>query len=348
MPNQAQGPITIASPMAVGGVTATQDDLLKLALKVFSGETLTAFTQTSVTTGRVMERTITAGKSAQFPVFGRTNAHYLKAGQSLDDVRENINQGERVIVIDGLLTADCLIFDLDEFIAHYDFRSPYAAELGNALAISHDGAVLAEMAKVAVETKENIAGDAAKGIDGTGLGGVVYGGAMAAGTTYGINKETGMQIYNILLQIKSKMSSNYVPVQGRTAYLMPDDFSALSAALDLLNSQYGANGTILEGNVMRLAGFDVIECPHMKRGGSDVANVMQGDGHVFPTAYKTKNVILAMHQSAVAVLRLKNLAMETGRRIDFQADQIVAKMAVGVGGLRPEAAFIGVIGEAKV
>lgn len=139
MPN-----VTIANPMAINGQATSDADKLALALKVFSGETLTAFQRTSVTTGRVMERTIASGKSAQFPVFGRTKAHYLKAGQSLDDLRENIKQNERIIKLDGLLTADTLIYDLDEFIAHYDFRSPYAAELGNALAISHDASVLAE------------------------------------------------------------------------------------------------------------------------------------------------------------------------------------------------------------
>lgn len=342
MPN-----VNIAHPMAVGGVVTTEADKLALALKVFSGETLKAFQQTSVTSGRVLERTITSGKSAQFPVFGRTNAHYLKAGQDLDDIRETIKQGERVINIDGLLTADTLIFDMDEFIAHYDFRSPYAAELGNALALSLDGAILAEMAKIALDTNENVTGDAAKGIDGTGKGGYVYGGAMPSGTTYGINKDTGIKIYNLLLSIKSKMATNYLPTMGRTAYMLPDDFSALSAALELLNTQYGANGTILEGNVLRLAGFDVIECPHLKRGGSDKSNAMQGDGHPFPTALADKHMILAVHQSAVGVLRLKDLNMETGRRINYQADQIVAKMAVGVGGLRPEAAFVGIIDEAQ-
>lgn len=340
-----QSPITIAHPMAVGNAAATPEELLALALKIFAGETLTAFTETSVTVGRVMERTIASGKSAQFPVFGRTSAHYLKAGQSLDDIRENIKQGERVIVIDGLLTADTLIFDLDEFIAHYDFRSPYAAELGNALAISHDSSVLAEGAKLAITTTENVAGSNI--VRGTGKAGVVYGGAFPSGESYGINSATGLRIYQILLKIKSEMAKNYVPAQGRTAYVTPDDFSALAACLDLLNSQYGANGTILEANVMRLAGFDIIETPHLGNSGADAANVMQGDGHIFPTALANKHVILVMHQSAVGVLRLKNLAMETGRRIDFQADQIVAKMAVGIGGLRPESAFIGIINEAK-
>lgn len=325
--------VTIANPMAINGVATTEADKLALALKVFSGETLTAFQKTSVTNGRVMERTITAGKSAQFPVFGRTKAHYLKAGQSLDDIRENIQQNERVIQLDGLLTADCLIYDLDEFIAHYDFRSPYAAELGNALAISHDASVLAELAKEALNMTENVAGN--------GKGGVLT--VTADNTIVGINKQTGSAIYDLLLQAKSAMSKNYVPATDRYAFVDPDFHAALASSLDFLNHEYGAGGTILEGNVVRLAGFDVIECPHIARGGDDNANVIQGSGHAFPAAYTEKHPIVISHKTAVGVLRLKDLSMESGRRIEYQADQMIAKMAVGVGGLRPESAFLGIV-----
>lgn len=325
--------VTIANPMAINGQATTDDDKLALALKVFSGETLTAFQRTSVTSGRVMERTIASGKSAQFPVFGRTKAHYLKAGQNLDDLRENIKQNERVIKLDGLLTADTLIYDLDEFIAHYDFRSPYAAELGNALAISHDASVLAELAKEALNTQENV--------EGNGRGGVITT-RLDAGVV-GINKQTGLAIYQTLLEAKAKMSKNYVPATERYAYIDPEYHSALASAVEFLNRDYGASGTILEGNVIRLAGFDILECPHIVRGGDDNANVIQGEGHVFPAAYADKHPIIICHKTAAGVLRLKNLSMETGRRIEYQADQMIAKMAVGMGGLRPEAAFLGVI-----
>ena len=201
--------VTIANPMAINGAASTDAEKLALALKVFSGETLTAFQRTSVTNGRIMERAITSGKSAQFPVFGRTNAHYLKAGQSLDDIRENIKQNERIIQIDGLLTADCLIFDLDEFIAHYDFRSPYAAELGNALAISHDASVMAELAKEALNSTENV--------EGNGLGGVIE--TTIDSGVVGINKQTGLAIYQTLLKAKYAMSKNYVPAADRYCYL---------------------------------------------------------------------------------------------------------------------------------
>lgn len=328
--------VTIANPMAIKGVAATDADKLALALKVFAGETLTAFQKTSVTHGHVLERSITSGKSAQFPVFGRTKAHYLKAGQNLDDKRENIQQGERIIQLDGLLTADTLIFDLDEFIAHYDFRSPYAAELGNALALSYDASVLAECAKEALNTNENVAGN--------GLGGVIT--VKVAAGTPGINRDTGLAIYQVLLQAKSKMAKNYVPATDRYAYIDPDFHSALASALEFLNRDYGAGGTVLEGNVIRLAGFDVIECPHITRGGDDNANVMQGDGHVFPAAYAAKNPIVICHKTAAGVLKLKDLSMEQARRPEYQGDQIIAKMAVGMGGLRPESAFLGIVEKA--
>lgn len=329
--------VTIANPMSINGQASTDAEKLALALKVFSGETLTAFQRTSVTTGRVMERTIASGKSAQFPVFGRTKAHYLKSGQNLDDLRENIQQGERIIKLDGLLTADTLIFDLDEFIAHYDFRSPYASELGNALAISHDASVLAEIAKEALNTEENVAGN--------GKGGLIK--VKLDSGVVGINKQTGLAIYQILLQAKAEMSKNYVPATERYCYLDPEYHSALASAVEFLNRDYGASGSILEGNVIRLAGFDIIECPHLTRGGDDNANVIQGEGHIFPADYADKHPIIICHKTSAGVLRLKNLSMETGRRIEYQADQMIAKMAVGMGGLRPEASFMGIIESAS-
>lgn len=326
--------VTIAHPGAIGDQITDFNKQYAMALKVFAGETLTAFQRTSVTTGRTNERTIQYGKSAQFPAFGRATAKYLKAGYNLDDQRVNIKNGERTIVIDGLLTSDCLIFDLDSFILHYDFRSPYATELGNALAVAHDASVLAEIAKEATNTTPNV--------EGLGTGGVISK-KLDAGLTGGINTATGKAIYDILLEGKTKMADNYVPTQDRYAYMLPEYHSALASALDFLNRNYGANGSILEGNVIRLAGFDILECPHLTKGGADAENAGQGDGHAFPSDYKDKKPILMCHKSSVGVVRLKGLSLESGRRINYQSDQIVATMAEGIGGLRPEATFMGIV-----
>lgn len=307
---------------------------LNLALKIFSGEVLTAYPRLSLTEGLFTERTITSGKSAQFPVIGRTKAHYLKPGMNLDEVRENIGHAEKTIVIDGLLTADALIADIDDFINHYDVRQVYAHQIAEALAISKDASAIAEVAKEVVANKENL----------TGLGkGAIVERTLKADEKVGINPATGKQIYDILLEVSAKMSNNHVPEGDRSCFVTPEHFSALASVLDFLNKNYGANGTITEGKVMRLAGFDIKKCPHLTRGGDDKTNVLQGEGHEFPSTYKDKSPIIMCHKSSIGILKLKDLRTEHARRPEFQADQIIASYAIGMGGLRPEACFMGIV-----
>ena len=80
--------VTIAQP----GLIAGGSDALQMYLKVFAGETITAFERASVTNGRHMVRSIASGKSAQFPVFGRASAAYLKSGKSLDDLQKRLSR----------------------------------------------------------------------------------------------------------------------------------------------------------------------------------------------------------------------------------------------------------------
>lgn len=327
--------IKIATPMAIGSQTSSDTEKLALALKVFSGETLTAFARASVTNGKFIKRTIQSGKSAQFPVFGRTKAHYLKSGKSLDDIRENIQQGERTIVIDGLLTADCLVFDLDDFIAHYDFRSPYATQLGEALAISMDASILAEIAKEATNHTEVV--------PGIGSNTDVLHQTVATGSRIGINKETGVAVRKLLLEAKARMATNYVPPEDRYCFVTPEIHAALATNLDFLNSNYGAAATLTNSNIISMDGFQIIECPHLTQGGADPTNVIQGDGHAFPTAYTSSNPILICHKSSVGVVSLKDISFETARRPEYQADQLIAKYAIGIGGLRREATFMGTL-----
>ena len=322
--------ITVAHPGLIQGAS----DNLAMYLKIFAGETITAFERSAKTFGRHMERTIDSGKSAQFPVFGRATANYLKPGKSLDDLRSNIPHNERIIVIDGLLTADVLITDIDEALRHYDVRGEYSRQLGEALAIAADGAVLAEAAKLVVANTENI----------TGLGkGKLVTRQIAAGDI-GITENMGKAIVNMLLEIKAEMSKNRVPDMERYVFMRPEGVNALVASLVAINRDYGAVATITEANVLRVAGFDIFETPHLTDGGATVNDgVLQGTGHVFPATYKNSCQFVAMHRTAVGTVKLRDLALEQARRPEYQADQIIAKYAMGHGGLRPEAAFMGII-----
>ena len=328
--------VIIAAP----GQVKSTGDKLALFLKQFAGEVLTAFSQKSVTMGKHIERNISSGKSAQFPVFGRAAAAYLKAGGNLDDLRVNIEHAEKVIEIDGLLTSDCLIFDLDEAMAHYDLRGEYSKQLGEALARANDGAVLAEIAKMVVADTENIP---TKGsVPGTGKGAILT--TTLSEGDIGETEAMGVAIFKQLLKIKTAMANNNVPEGERYCYIKPMALNALIANKDVLNKLYGASITIEGGNPPKLIGFDLIETPNLNAGGAAVNDgVIQGQGHVFPTTYKDTCQFLVAHRTAVGTLTLKGLALEHARRANLQADQIIAKYAKGYGGLRPEAAFMGVI-----
>lgn len=312
------------------GAKQNTGDQLALFLKVFSGEVLTAFTRASKVMNNHMIKTIDSGKSTSFPVMGRGKAHYLPAGSNLDDLREAIPHNEVVINIDGLLTSDVLITDILEAMNHYDVRGEYAKQLGEALAIAADGATVAEIAKLVKANTENI----------TGLGkGIVVEKTITGGA--GINYETGKAVIDGLLEMKAKWTTQYVPEEERFAYITPEVESAIITSKDAINRDYGAVASIVDGNIDKLCGFKIIAVPHLKAGGADKTGMLgtSPEGHEFPTDYAGALAVCA-HRTAVATVKLKDLQLEHARRPELQADMIIAKNAVGHGGLRPEASGI--------
>ncbi|MBA1211534.1 phage capsid protein [Pseudomonas oryzihabitans] len=319
------------------GKGSTDTDALSLFLKVFGGEVLTAFARRSVTMDKHMVRTIQNGKSAQFPVMGRTKGYYLKAGENLDDKRGDIKHSEKTITIDGLLTSDVLIFDIEDAMNHYDVRSEYSAQLGEALAIAADGAVFAEMAllcNAASGKDENI----------TGLGSATV---LKIGTAASLADQAalGNAILKGLTTARAKLTKNYVPSSDRRFYTTPENYSAILAALMPNSANYAALIDPETGAIRNVMGFEVLEVPHLTVGGAgdDLAGTNQK--HAFPATASTTvpvaldNVVgLFNHRSAVGTVKLKDMALERARRANFQADQIIGKYAMGHGGLRPEAA----------
>lgn len=316
------------------GLNQGQTDALAGFLKVFSGEVISAFERSALAVNNHLMRTISSGKSASFPVMGRAKAAYLGAGQSLDEIREAIPHNEKIIGIDGLLTSDQMVTDIYEAMSHFDVRNEYSKQMGEALAVSADGAILAEIAKLAVEQKENI----------TGLGKGVILDKQIDATDMGITEAEGKMIVQMLLELKAKFSNQYVPATERYVYMKPDGVAALVASWNAINRDFGAVGTLVDGNVTKIAGFNIIEVPHLTDGGADGIHVLRsGTAHDFPSTYKDKCVFVAAHHTAVGTVKLKDLAVETGRRIEYQATQLVAKYSMGHGGLRPEATAIGCI-----
>lgn len=321
--------VSIQNPGKDAGTAAAGADRLALFLKVFAGEVLTAFSRSSVAMNNHIVRTITSGKSATFPVMGRAVAKYLAAGDSLDAQRSEIKHTEQVVNIDGLLTADVLIFDLDDAMNHYDVKAEYTKQLGEALAIAADGAIFAEIATMA-NSDESI----------TGLGKPVVETmkTTTAATVISDLATSGKEILDFLAAARGQFTKNYVPASDRYFYCTPDVYSAVVAALLPTVANYAALLDEQSGMLKPVCGFTIIEVPHLLSGG--------GDGkHAFPSAAATsgapvtKAVVAGLfaHRSAVGTVKLKDLNIERARRPELQSDEIIAKYAMGHKGLRPEA-----------
>jgi hypothetical protein len=321
--------ITVASP----GLKEGNSDKLELFIKNSYVDIIAAYTRRSRTKDRFLTRTIEHGKSAGFPVTGRLNAFYLLPGNSLDSMLQNMAGTEIQILIDGLLTGACLITDIDDAMNHWDIGQEYARQIGEALAISRDAGMLAELAKAAVSGIANLAELPAP---------VLVEKTVPTGT--GIYSATLGQYYlDMLLEMKTNLDNNEVPEEDRTAFVKPDVVTALVNAKVVIDRDYAGNGSITEGTVAKVAGFELVPVPHLTKGSADNANALQGGGHVFPPAYANKTKIIAAHRLSAGFLSLKDLAMEHGRRIEYQGDMIVGKYAIGMKALRPEAIQMGTI-----
>ena len=140
---------------AQGSSGAGTGDTLALFLKKFAGEVLTVFDEKNIMKPLHTMRTITKGKSAQFPVIGTAAAGYYTPGSSILENNGPANGGlnkfaqtEKLIHIDKVLMASTFVASIDELVSHFDVRAPYNHQLGEALANEFDKNVL----RVAVKT----------------------------------------------------------------------------------------------------------------------------------------------------------------------------------------------------
>ena len=330
--------------MANGNTTASRlgqinasGDVDALFLKVFSGEILTTFEEMNVMKGLHTIRTISNGKSAQFPVTGIATAKYHTAGENIADAGNSylssVKHAEKVITIDDVLLASTFIANIDELKNHYDVRSIYAKELGKALAKRFDLATMKTLVASARSTSE-IGGNNGIGIDG----------GEAADFTAAVIQEK-------LFEAAQKLDENDIPNDGqRYAILKPADYyKLLQSGEEVINRDFGGRGDVATGALPMVAGLRIFKSNHL----SDVAvaeasqnqdddssnnDVFGGSG----TGYNgdlSKTFIIGGHPSAIGTVKLLDLATESDYKLELQGTLFVAKYAMGHGVLRPEASF---------
>lgn len=303
------------NPSRLGQVNVA-GDTDALYLKVFAGEVINSFNATNVYQDKHVTREIAHGKSAQFPAVGKITAAYHVPGTQLTGTP--IAHNERVITIDDLLLANVFIADIDEAKNHYDVRSEYTTQLGEALAVAYDKNV-ARNAVLAARASATITG--------------LPGGTEIKG---GVNVATdGDLIKAAMFASAQKLDENDVPATDRFAFVRPVTYYAAAATTDLINKDWAGAGSLAKGTIETLAGITIVKSNHVpnadESGNSDIPAKYRGD---FSTT-----AMSIMHRSAVGTVRLMNLSMQSEYLSLFQASNLVARYAVGHGILRPEASI---------
>ena len=325
----------------LGQVNAT-GDVDSLFLKVFSGEILTTFEEQNVMKDLHMVRTISSGKTAQFPVTGIAEANYHTVGEDIVDgsngYLSTIKHAERTINIDDVLIASTFIANIDELKNHYDVRSIYAKELGKALAKRFDLATMKTLFAAAGGTSP-IGGNSGTEVSG-------------ATTT------TAAGLVDALYAVARSLDEKDAPDEGRFAILTPSQYYTLLTSDNVaINRDNGGVGNVAEGSIARVAGINLFKSNHLDSviGLGDASADATADGSANNDVFGASGAgyngdfsalsgtgsakgFLAGTKEAIGTVKLLDLATESEYQIQRQGTLFVAKYAMGHGVLRPECA----------
>lgn len=282
-----------------------------LFLKVFGGEVLTAFQEMNEVLDKHMIRSITSGKSAQFPATWKVNAAYHAIGTEI--LGQNSNVNERNIVIDDLLISDVFIAKIEEAKSHYDVRSIYSAEVGRSLKREFNRNVF-QVGLLAARAAATVTG--------------AFGGSTLTNAAYATD---GATIASGVFAAAQALDEKDVPENDRYVFLKPAQYALVAQTTNVINRDWGGAGVYADGTVLKVAGVSFVKSNNLPS-----ANITTG-----PTAYRgnfTNTRGLVMQRGAVGTVKLMDLAMEMEYDMRRQGTLVLAKYAMGHGILRPECA----------
>ena len=333
------------------GQSGGAGDTDALFLKVFANEVLTTFEETNVMKDLHTVRTISSGKSAQFPTMGKATAKYHTPGEDVfeanngTDYVSTLNHKERIINIDDVLIVATSIANIDELKNHYDVRSAYSTELGRALSKRFD---LATMRTLVAASEVN---DVARANPDAGQGTVIN---LGSGDASGIaDLSDANKIISTFRLIAQKLDEKDIPSEDRFAILTPELYYLLAGSDSAaINRDFGGAGSIASGKVLELVGLKIFSSTHLsdittnevasddvkaKNNPFDDADGASADKGYLDSSLDVLKFV-AGHKSAIGTVKLMDLAVESEYSIPKQATLMLAKYAMGHGILRPEGA----------
>jgi hypothetical protein len=294
------------------GQAELSGDAKALFLTVFAGETLAAFRTKTVTMERHRVKSISSGKTAQFPELGVGDSEYHTPGTEI--LGGQIAHNERLITIDDMLIAPRFVASIDEAMNHYDTRAEYTKDVGDALAQKFDKHVL-QMGVLAAR---------ASGQAGQPDGGYIQD---ADGDT------SGSSLAATLFTVAKVFDEKNVPEDERFFYVKPAQYYLLAQQTDFIDKDLtNSNGGLDEGRVRKIAGITLVKTNNLPS--TDITNDVPKYN-----VNGTDIVGLAMNKQAVGTVKLIDIGVELNYDFRRLGWLLVAKCAVGHGILRPSCAI---------
>lgn len=312
-----------ATASRMGSINGASDKMA-LFLKVFSGEVLTTFDELNLMKPLHMTRTIASGKSAQFPVMGTASAEYHVPGAEI--VGAEIKHAEQIVHIDGLLISHAFVANIDEAINHYDVRSEYAHQLGQALANQFDKNCLIQIHNGGGQTTN------------------ITGGKPSAANQIALASDSddidGDKLAGHVFTMARMMDQNDVPQSDRYVVFDPIQYYKIVESTKAINRDWGGSGSFADGEVLRIAGITILKSNHLPALAnvtSHPSNIMQNTNSYIGDFRKC--LAVGFHRSAIGTVQLMGLKVEQEYDIRRQGTLMVAKFALGTKWLRPESCY---------
>jgi len=302
------------------------NDVDALFLKVFAGEVLTAFESGTITLDKHRIRTISNGKSAQFPVTGKIGAGYHTPGTELVGLQGY--HGERVITIDDLLVSHVFIADIDEAKTHFDVRGVYSTEMGRKLAQQMDVAVFQELVKAA-----RASATVTDGYGGTAITSDLFKLSVNGGTDGGAATPAALAaaLAGGVFSVAQAFDEKDVPDEGRFICFRPKEYYTLVQNKDVLNQDWGGRGSYADGNVIQIAGVNILKANNVPKTDTSSSDTRHG-------VNAAKTIATAWVERAVGTVKLMDLSMQSEYDVRRQGTLLVARYAMGHGILDPSCA----------
>lgn len=319
--------MTAITPVNMLGQQLATGDARKLHRDLYATEVQTKFLDKLVTEGKHMNKVLTGGKSYKFPIFGGASGltvHTPGAAPTPSQVKRDelqVNLDERIV---HTLFQD----ELDEALADIDARRLLVDAQAFALAKAKDSTIFRMMVKAA-RSPGLIAGE------------------MPGGSTL---KNAGFRtdakaLVSGLFDAATELQTKNVDLSTVSAFITPAQHSLLVQSKDVLNKDWGGEGSYAQNSIAMVAGIALTVTNNLpsENLSTDATIAAAGlDPALIFAKYRgdySKLAAIVASDQAVATVTAVNLQTRFVPAEERFGEYVMTHYAYGAGVFRPECAI---------